>query len=103
MDASWEIVAQFGFGGLCLITVWWELRQQRIERKADAEETRQVITRQGDAIDALTTSLTALLERARMNDEDRTPPLGYRKPTTPKHGTDIVRPPLFRKRTSSEE
>ena len=81
---------QLGGLGMFALVVWWELRQQRNERQADAAVMREVIAELRDAV-------TQLVERDRMRFEDTPPPpspssTGYRKPGTPIRGIDIVRP-----------
>lgn len=94
--------AQLGGATLFALVVWWELRQQRLERQADATATRAIIGELRDAV-------TALLERERLRFEDVTPPMGtagvpspgYRKPGTPVRGVDVVR--VARRRNGDDE
>jgi hypothetical protein len=66
-----DIARIVGGGGLIAFAaaVWYELRQQRIERRASDE-------RQDALLSAIREALAALLERERIRD---TPPRGVRR------------------------
>lgn len=68
-----QIIANGGVVALCCI-VWWELREQRRERRAHAQEHTEILV-------AIRESMSALLER----DRERRP--------TPIEGVPISRAP----------
>jgi hypothetical protein len=65
-----KLIAQLIASGGFAVAVWWELRAQRIERRADAAAQSKVLTQ-------LAESLASVLERLRMT----TPVRGVRIPT----------------------
>ncbi len=97
-------------GGLVLfaLAVWYELRQQRTERREDAAAHGKILDGVRETVSELGKTVELLLERLRLGDPDLTPPLGnpriepppprtelgYRRPATPGRGTDVVRMPL---------
>lgn len=89
MEPSIPAWAQTGGLLAFAIAVWLELRAQR------------------NILAEFRDSVTALLERARMTDDTPThgTPIGgaYRRPQTPRHGTDIVRIPMRRPRDDDED
>lgn len=84
------LVAQLGALGAFAFVVWYEMRLQRQERREEAAQLREILTRQSD-------NISALLEHVRLTsagpvdpygrplsriEQEATPRAGYRRPRT---------------------
>lgn len=103
------LFAQLGALGAFAMVVWYELREQRKERREDARVTREILSE-------MAREMTALLEHVRMSraDNEVTPTglaampqssqagnRGYRAPSRPR-GVEVVRVPRLPSNTDED-